>query len=292
MPSGLVFIAIVAIWAVILVPRVARLYDRGATERTTRRFQHAMASLGGSRRDRRRPVDVMLVRRAPSSAEVGLLLDPAVDLHLDHGVDPFLGGDEEVQVRRTRREADRRAAAAKAARRRRRTIGAFGVVALLTAVASALGMLPVFAVTVPLGLLVALLGMSRWHAKRQAVWRAQVAARSAERRRARVLETMPVAPVVAVRRRIESTGAAVPAATAVRGQEGVRVLHPAEVAQLGSAGARAGRRDGISRPGSLAAARLVEQYSALSATYTDAEDELGLDDYAAANVRYLRAANE
>lgn len=292
MPSGLVFIAIVVIWAVILVPRVARMYERGATERTTRRFQHAMASLGGSRRERRRSVDVMLVRRAPSSAAVGLLLDPAVDLHLDHGVDPFLGGDEELQVQRARREADRRVAAAKAAKRRRRTIGAFGVMALATAVASALGMLPLFAVGVPVGLLVALLGMSRWHVKRQSVWRAQVAARSAERRRARVLETMPVAPVVPVRRRIESNGATSPAATPARGQEGVRVLRPAEVAQLRSASGRAGRREGISRPGSLAAARLVEQYSALSATYTDAEDELGLDEYAAANVRYLRAANE
>lgn len=288
----MLFIAIGAIWVVILVPRMVRLYDRGATERTTRRFQHAMASLSGNRRARRQ-VDVMLVRRAPSSAAMGLLLDPAVDLHLDHGVDPFLGGEEEVELIRARREAERREAAARAAQRRRRTIAAFTLVVLATAVAGVVGAVPLLAAVLPAVLLLAVLVTSRVHAKRQATWRAQVAARSAERRQARALATMPVAPVVPVRRRIEATGGAGAGMGAAAVQGGaVRVLRPAEVAQLPSRAGQAVSRGGVRRPGSLAAARVVEQYTALSATYTDAEEELGLDAYASADVRYLRAAGE
>jgi hypothetical protein len=48
MPSGLVFVAIVVIWAVILAPRAVRLYERGASARTAHRFRSAMTALAGT----------------------------------------------------------------------------------------------------------------------------------------------------------------------------------------------------------------------------------------------------
>lgn len=56
MPSGLVFVAIVVIWAVILAPRVVRLYEQGTSQRTTRRFRSAMTVLGRSQQDRVRTI--------------------------------------------------------------------------------------------------------------------------------------------------------------------------------------------------------------------------------------------
>lgn len=56
MPSGLVFVAIIVIWAVILAPRVVRVYERGTSQRTTQRFRSAMSVLGRSQQDRVRIV--------------------------------------------------------------------------------------------------------------------------------------------------------------------------------------------------------------------------------------------
>jgi len=50
MPSRLAIVAIAVIWAAILIPRMAAVYERSAAGRTTRRFQRAMAALGGGRR--------------------------------------------------------------------------------------------------------------------------------------------------------------------------------------------------------------------------------------------------
>ena len=57
MPSGVVFVAILMIWAVILAPRVMRLYERNATQRTTNRFSSAMTVLGGGKAVARVAVD-------------------------------------------------------------------------------------------------------------------------------------------------------------------------------------------------------------------------------------------
>lgn len=57
MPSGVVFVAILVIWAVILAPRVMRLYERTATQRTTKRFSSAMTVLGSGKSVARVAVD-------------------------------------------------------------------------------------------------------------------------------------------------------------------------------------------------------------------------------------------
>lgn len=57
MPSGVVFVAILVIWAVILAPRAMKLYERTATQRTTKRFSSAMAVLGSGKTVARVAVD-------------------------------------------------------------------------------------------------------------------------------------------------------------------------------------------------------------------------------------------
>ncbi len=276
MPSGLLFIVILTIWAVILVPRMVRMYDQHATQRTTRRFRHAMSSLGGSRRTQR-PVDVMMVRRvAPvRRATVGVLLDSAVDLHLDHGVDPFLAESTEGDDAREQRLAARRRASRTAvARRRRVMVGLFGGAAVL-ALLGVLGVLPMWAPMAPTLMLTVMVAVSRRHARQMEQWRQDLRLRAEQRRQRSEVDVVPMAPVVAVRRRVEESGGGV-----------LGSVHP-----IGLRGQRRGMTP--------AQARLAEQYRALSATYVDTEDELGLDDYVGGSTHAdvdelprLRAVNE
>lgn len=68
MPSGLVFVAIVVIWAVILAPRIVRVYERGTSQRTTQRFRSAMSVLGRSQQDPVRVVHTSKREVPPGSA--------------------------------------------------------------------------------------------------------------------------------------------------------------------------------------------------------------------------------
>ena len=271
MPSGLIFIVILAIWAVILVPRMVRRYDLHATDRTTRRFRHAMSSLGGSGRVRRR-VDVMMVRRAAPAGSVstGAIFDSAVDLHLDHGVDPFVA----ESVTDADSEA-RRFAARTAAVRRRRVVLALCLGVCGAVVLALVGVVSGWVAVVPTMMLALMVAVSRRHALQQTRWREQLRLRAEERRLRNSVDVVPLAPVVSVRRRVEDVAGTAPAQVrSIDGKQRRRSLTPAQ-------------------------GRLAEQYRALSATYQDAEDELGLDDYVAGDVRpdysqqpRLRAVNE
>jgi hypothetical protein len=287
MPSGLLFIVILAIWAVILIPRVIRMYDQHATHRSTRRFRHAMASLGGSRRSRR-PVDVMMVRRAQSvqGMAAGILLDPAVDLHLDHGVDPFVTDAALDEAETSRRVEARREALRRAAARRRRVVLALAAAAIACVGLGVAGFIPLLAAVIPGFLTLGMVLVSRRFARQQAAWREQVRHRAEQRRADRASDVIPLAPVVSVRRRIDDHGAAVP------GRQGASSAQDAQ-------GGGFSWMSGAGRVATPAQLRLMEQYRALSATYSDPEEELGLDDYVsganqtpAAGYRRLRAVNE
>ena len=64
MPSGVVFVAILVIWAAILAPQAVKLYERSASERSPQRFKAAMAVLGSGRAVSKVSVDTS--RRAPA----------------------------------------------------------------------------------------------------------------------------------------------------------------------------------------------------------------------------------
>lgn len=64
MPSGVVFVAILVIWAAILAPQAVKLYERSASERSPQRFKAAMAVLGSGRVVSR--VSVETAKRAPA----------------------------------------------------------------------------------------------------------------------------------------------------------------------------------------------------------------------------------
>lgn len=293
MPSGLLFIAILAIWAVILIPRMLRIYDHQSTHRSTRRFRHAMASLGGSRRARR-PVDVVMVRRAESTprAALGIVLDSAVDLHLDHGVDPFLGDEDVVGTEQTRRVTARLAAAKRASARRRRVVLTLAGAVLLCFGLGIAGILPLAVALVPSCLAIGMVVVSRRFARQQTLWREEVRLRAEQRRAAHAVDVLPMAPVVPVRRILDD--------------QGVAVLNGKVRSRSSAQGAGVARGFAGGRGATPAQVRLMEQYRALSATYSDAEEELGLDEYIAgggnggreayrgapAGHRQLRAVNE
>lgn len=292
MPSGLVFAAIVVIWAIILIPRMVRVYDMRSTERTTRRFQHAMASLSEQRRARR-GIDVMLVRRAKPAVH-GVLFDPAVDLHLDHGVDPFLGDEDDQQRRRARRDAARQVALTAAKRRRRVLAGAVAVTIAMTALAG-LSMVPTWMALAPTALTTAVVVIYRRQRRRQEVWLAELAERSAARASRTLQSQEPIAPVAAVVSLASRDVADEVPHTGTGEAEDVVVLRTGSSEDPERAATGAARAADRRRTNRRAQARLAEQRRALAATYTDAEAELGLDDFASPqNLRraHLRAANE
>ncbi len=268
MSSGPIFVAIVVIWAAVLVPKGLRAYERSATDRTTRRFQRAMGALGAARL--RRPVDVMLVRRA--AAPAGVPLGSAVDLHLDQGVTAFdardddaLGGDAHSgdlvylgapEVPRT--------SAATIRRRRRAYMVLVGVLALVLGMVLA-GLVSSVALGVPMAAIGAYVGLTRIHLGARERERHVMVLRARATRAVALEAEQGFAPVPAAIRAIEgSVGAASPGAD-------VRVL------------AGEPRRGvvprGLRTPGSWTTARVLELDEALAATYIDEEQRLGLDDY-------------
>lgn len=348
MPTGLLYVAILVLWAVVLVPMWLRRHERTAEHRTTRRFRHAMATLDRSRLTRR-PVDVMLVARsgqhgtssAPTTLASSMVLDSSVDLHLDHGVDPFVDTHEEHEVLLARRADSRRVAVRIAAARRRRTLAALLGATLLVGVAGFFGLVALWLVAVPVLAAVGFLVLARTQVRAQVSQDSRWASRMASRRAAATAD-LPLATVVPVRRHLEAGAAsdanANPASITATtqaasagdsrtfgatspGADDVRVLTASEVAELrtaavsAAAAARGSHLPGASRssgirgvvteggrgfftvagrrpavvagsggavttPGSLSGARLMEQTAAISATHTDVEQELGLDDYA------------
>lgn len=229
MPNGLLYLAILVLWAVVLIPMWLRRHERTAEHRTTRRFRHAMATLDRSRRIHR-PADVMLVsrKRVSESGEeeivvpAGMVLDASVDLHLDHGVDPFVDSDEEYEVLLARRIDSRRVAARIAAARRRRTLMALLGGGVLVGVVAGVGLVPLWLVIVPVVAAVGFLWFARSqvrsHREQDARWARRMAARrqvkaSSEDQLASVAAVHGAAEPLPARRRVASASSR-PAVTA------------------------------------------------------------------------------
>lgn len=125
MLTGLVYLIVIALWAVILVPRWLRRHDRSAELRSSMRFDRAMQTL--SRRRGRgvsstsHSVDVTVAgarNRVHDSIRVDSTGLSPIDAHLDGGLDPFEGSLTEEQLRDARRRQTRSAAQAASAHRR------------------------------------------------------------------------------------------------------------------------------------------------------------------------------
>ena len=134
MPSGVVFVAILVIWAVILAPRAVKLYERTATVRTTSRFSSAMSVLGSGKAAARVAVDTArrgsrVVIDAPTSVvgpSQGFVVPPSARVAAGAG----------------------KRAAGRAVQRRRQVASICAAVFALAVVAVVLGALPLLALPV------------------------------------------------------------------------------------------------------------------------------------------------
>lgn len=129
MLTGLVYAAVVIMWAVVLVPQWLRRHDRDSARRTTLTFHRAMATL-----ERRRSGKFASVASHKAAANVAgsssRIHDrirvtkasqgsAAIDRHLELGVDPFAGTEQEDYLRDARLARSRMVAREAAARRRK-----------------------------------------------------------------------------------------------------------------------------------------------------------------------------
>lgn len=152
MGSGLVYLVVILLWAVVLVPQWMRRHERNSEQRSTLTFHRAMKTLERRRAGRgvsraRHDVDVTVAgartrvhdRVAPMDID-GV---SAIDRHLDEGVDPFVGSVAEEQVRVVRRVRASARAQKEAEKRRRHITQALIAVSVLSVLLAFVGVLPV-----------------------------------------------------------------------------------------------------------------------------------------------------
>ncbi len=335
MLTGLVYAAVVALWAVVLVPQWLRRHDRHAEHRTTLTFHRAMRTLERRRAMRgvsRAPheLDVVVagarsrVHDASTPVNPGQVdpvqVNPAqsvIDDHLDHGTDPFVGGEEEDLLRTVRLTRARTIAREKAARRRTQVQQALIALSVISVVLGFMSILPVF-----LAFVAPFATGIFWYAarqqsstfavsaqRRQRRDAAQTAHRTAQRSSPAVAEASARATTGAVRRatarpsrryveRAASTrrsraSVPEPVSALATGTDDVRLLTSDEVVARRTAAAAAtpgGRWVPVDSPlptyvdaaradNSWTAQRMLEQAEALRTPGVDAETELGLDEY-------------
>lgn len=185
MLTGLVYAAVVILWAAVLVPRWMHRHDRNAARRTTVTFHRAMATL-----ERRRArhsasrashnVDVVVagarsrVHDRTRVARSASGSPSAIDRHLDLGIDPFEGSEQDSHLRDARLARARMVAREAAARRRRQVRQALIALSVIALVLHVMGPLPLLlAALPPVGL------AAFWFATRQASARPESAGGSA-----------------------------------------------------------------------------------------------------------------
>jgi hypothetical protein len=142
--TGLIYAAIVVVWAIVLVPLALRRHDQAARRHSIERFSSAMR---------------VLARRGPASesGSIGPVPDQLVHPSLRHA-ETGAPGASVAPPRRPSRAAMKAAAA-----RRRRVLTILLAATVLVAGVSAFGLLPWYAAAVPFALVVAFL----WVARRQ-----------------------------------------------------------------------------------------------------------------------------
>lgn len=186
MLTGLVYIAVILLWAVVLVPQWLRRHERNSEHRTTLTFHRAMRTLERRRLNRsvsraRHDVDVT-VAGARSRVHDRVSLDDQevspIDQHLDSGIDPFRGTETEEHLRSVRTLRAKSNAISKAGDRRRQIMQALGGLSIVCVVLMLMGVIPFMLAMLP----VAGLGGFAYMSKRQA----KAAALANERRARRI----------------------------------------------------------------------------------------------------------
>ena len=261
MLTGLLYAAVIAMWAVVLLPRWLGTSDRYRDARTTQRFRRSLRSVS-VRRHRSHDVAAMPGRR-PSRVDTAPA-DTAIDRHLDLGIDPFVGTAEDGHRHRARVQHMRQQATIAAAMRRRRIIAGLAVVTALLVLGALVGVtsvpLAVIAVATLSGDLYLVRAQSRARAQAARARRDRDQARNTPAEDSRQRETWE--PV----RSPEPSYMRAPRATAV----------PRE----------------LDAEDPWTAERMLEQAAALRAGQ-DAESDLGLDEYAYPHeYQTARAVNE
>ena len=187
MLTGLVYAAVILLWAVVLVPQWLRRHERNAEHRTTLTFHRAMRALERRRVSRgvsraRHDVDVT-VAGARSRVHDRVSLDDEdlspIDQHLDHGVDPFEGSATEDHLRHVRRLRAESHARNTASQRRRQVQQVLVGLSVIGVVLLVMGVVPLL-----LGLLPAMALGAFLYASRRQTQAARVSAARKDRRRA------------------------------------------------------------------------------------------------------------
>jgi membrane protein YdbS with pleckstrin-like domain len=151
--SGLLFVALAVVWAVVLIPKALRHHDELAKTRSVDKVSDAMR---------------VLARREPlRRGEARLVIDPVPQVPAPQIPAPRPPMDE---VSRPRPSAK---AAKLAARRRRRILALLLIADLGVGVAAALGRLPVWAPAIPIALTIAFLVVARVTVRRERARRAR-----------------------------------------------------------------------------------------------------------------------
>jgi hypothetical protein len=261
--TGLLYAAVIAMWAVVLLPRWLGTSDRYRDARTSQRFRRSLRSVS-VRRHRSHDVAAMPGTKA---GRVDMApADAAIDKHLDLGIDPFVGTAEDTHRQRARQQQVRQQACAAAAVRRRRVLVGLGTATTLLIIGAVLGFAPVFLAVLSSGAL----GGYVYLLRSQSRARAQVA----EARRRRAARDTATDTVQEDRETWEPVAAPVP--SYLRAPRATAV--PREIDSTAN--------------GPWTAERMLEQAAALRAGQ-DAEAELGLDEYAYPHeYETARAANE
>jgi type IV secretory pathway VirB10-like protein len=147
--SGLIFAAVVIAWAAFLVPWALRRYDEATRTRSVDKVSKAMRLLGRSKVDAEEPEPVAAA--------------PPLKPHATDSADrPVVEPPPRVS----------RAAARAAAERRRRVLLILVGVSALTGLVTAVGVIPVWSVAIPIALVLCFLALCRWQVRREddAAW--------------------------------------------------------------------------------------------------------------------------
>ena len=167
--SGLIFVALALVWAVVLLPKALRQHDEVAQTRSVDRVSDSMRVL--ARREVVSEREARLVRTPPRAPAPKVEPVPAAPVPTEARVPRAPMSEDRV---RTRIAAQRQAAAA-AARRRRSILLLLVVVGVGVGVAAALGQLPLWAVAIPVVLTVGFLVLARVLVRRErARWDAEL----------------------------------------------------------------------------------------------------------------------
>lgn len=139
MLTGLLYAAVIAMWAVVLLPRWLGTSDRYRDTRTSKRFRRSLHAVS-SRKHRSHDVAAMPGRKA--SRVDTAPADSAIDRHLDLGIDPFVGTAEDGHRQRAKEQQVRRQAGVAAAVRRRRILAGLGGLTAVALVGAVIGIVP------------------------------------------------------------------------------------------------------------------------------------------------------